>query len=200
MSDLVQTESMLRVIILIVPVLVLLVLVSVLIARRQEKRQRGPNASVKPAGEAHVTIQETARPMTLMERHSPAKAEACGEIAAVERQIAGAEASGAHHTMAAMYLVLAAHKRALGLDKEAQAALRSAAGIGAQHGPAHVHAVARLELAQAAFDHGDLTAACEQWQIARNAFQRDSKTAEADNVDKRMHANGCPTDWVLTDF
>ena len=200
MSDFVETEALLRGMILVVPVLVLLVLSGVLITRRQSKRQPGLSAPAQTSGKAHLSTQETAAPMTLMERHGPAKASACVEIAAVERQIAGAEASGAHDTIAAMYLVLAVHKRALGLDKEAQAALRSAAGIGAQHGPGHVHAAARLALAQTAYDQGDLTAACEQWQIARNAFQRDSKTADADEIDKRMRAHGCPTDWVLTDF
>ncbi len=200
MSDFRQTEALLQVFILIVPVLVLLVLISMLIARRRAKQQRLQNASAKQAGGPQVSIQETAAPMTLMEASSPARAEVCEEIVAIERQIAGAEAGGAHHTMAAMYLVLAARRRALGLEKEAQAALRSAAGVGAQYGPGHVHAAARIALAEAAFDHEDLTAACEQWQMARAAFQRDGKNAEADDVDKRMRANGCPTDWVLTDF
>ena len=138
--------------------------------------------------------------MSSMTPHVSARALASDEIAAIERQIADAEASGKHHVLAAMFLDLAAQNSALGLDKEAQSALRSAAGIGSQHGPPAVHAAARIALADAAYETGDLTTACEQWQLARTAFQRDGNAAEADGIDKRMRANGCPTDWVLTDF
>ncbi len=200
MSDVLQSEALLRVIILVVPVFVLLVLLSVLIARKRARRQRLLSAYTKPADEDRVSIQETATPMNSMTQHTSARSLARDEIAAIESQIAAAAASGKHHVMASMYLNLAAQNRALGLDKEAQSALRSAAGIGSQHGPEAAHAAARIALAEAAFDHGDLTAACEQWQLARMAFQRDGKTVEADGVDKRMRANGCPTDWVLTDF
>lgn len=200
MSEVLQTEALLRVTILIVPVLVLFVLGCLLMARKRTKRRHFLDASAKPAVETLLSNQETAAPMNSMSPHRSARALAHDEIAAIERQIADAEAGGWHHTMAAMYLLLAEQRRTLGLEKEAQSALRSAAGIGSQHGPGHVHAAARIALAEAAFDHGDLTAACEQWQIARMAFLSDGKTAEADDVDKRMRANGCPTDWVLTDF
>ena len=200
MSDVLQSEALLRAIILVVPVLVLLVLSSVLIARKRARRQRLLSAYAMPADEDRVTIQETATPMNSMNQHTSVRSLARDEIVAIERQIAAADASGKHHVMAAMYLDLAEQNRALGLDKEAQSALRSAAGIGSQHGPEYVHAAARIALAEAAVDHGDLTAACVQWQLARTAFQRDGKTAEADVVDKRMRANGCPTDWILTDF
>ena len=199
-SDVLQSEALLRAIILIVPVLVLFVLLSWLMAHKQAKRRHLVKAYDEPADEVRVSIQETATPMNSMTPHISAKALAHDEIVEIERQIAEANASGKHHVMAAMYLDLAAQNRALGLDKEAQSALRSAAGIGSQHGPEYVHAAARIALAEAAFDHGDLTAACEQLQLARTAFQRDGKTAEADGIDKRMRANGCPTDWVLTDF
>ena len=200
MSYVLQSEAFLRATILIVPVLVLFVLLSVLMARKQAKRRHLVEAFYEPADEHRESIQETATPMNLMTPHISAKALARDEIDAIERQIAEATASGKHHVVAAMYLDLAARNRALGLDKEAQYALRSAAGIGSQHGPEHVHAAARIALAEAAFDHGDLTAACEQMQLARTAFQRDGNSAEADGIDKRMRANGCPTDWVLTDF
>ena len=200
MSDVLQSEALLRVIVLIVPVLVLFVLLSVLMARKQAKRQRLLSAYAKPADIERESIQETATPMNSMTPHTSARSLARNEIVAIERQIADAKASGKHHVMAAMYLDLAAQNRALGLDKEAQSALRSAAGIGSQYGPEYVHATARIALAEAAFENGDLTTACEQWQLARTAFQRDGNAAEADGIDKRMRANGCPTDWVLTDF
>ncbi len=200
MSEVLQSEALLRAIILVVPVFVLLMLLSVLVARKRASRQHQLCAYAEPADKDRESIQETATPMNSMSQHTSARSLACDEIYAIELKIAAAEASGKHHVIAAMYLDLAAQNHALGLDKEAQSALRSAAGIGSQHGPDAAHAAARIALAQAAFDHGDLTAACEQWQLARMAFQRDGKTAEADVIDKRMRANGCPTDWVLTDF
>ncbi len=201
MSDVLQPEVLLQVLILTVPVLVLVVLISHLMARHRAKRHRPLTVvSTAPAMDALLSNQETATPMNSMSRHNSARALAHGEITAIEREIAAAEAGGKHHVMAAMYLLLAEQRRTLGLEKEAQSALRSAAGIGSQHGPGHVHAAARIALAEAALDHGDLTAACEQWQLARTAFQRDGKADEADDIDRRMRANGCPTDWVLTDF
>jgi hypothetical protein len=79
-------------------------------------------------------------------------------------------------------------------------ALRSAAGYASLHGPLGCHAAARLQLAEAAYSAGDLTSACEQWQMARGAFLEDGQMDEHARIDRRMRDNGCPTDWVLTDF
>ena len=48
--------------------------------------------------------------------------------------------------------------------------------------------------------NGDLTSACEQWQIARTAYLESGDTDQHARIEKRMRDNGCPTDWVLTDF
>lgn len=62
------------------------------------------------------------------------------------------------------------------------------------------HAAGRLELGDIMAKEGDLTTACEHWQIARQIFwDHDAKAKQAD-VDQRMIANHCPTDWVLNDF
>jgi hypothetical protein len=79
-------------------------------------------------------------------------------------------------------------------------ALRSAAGYGSLHGPPSAHGAARLALGEAAHLAGDLTSACEQWQMARTAFLEGGDTEQHDRIEKRMRENGCPTDWVLTDF
>ena len=79
-------------------------------------------------------------------------------------------------------------------------ALRAAAGCGALHGPRSAHAEARLQLGEAAYATGDLASACEQWQLARTAFLADGQKEQHARVEKRMRDNGCPTDWVLTDF
>ena len=89
---------------------------------------------------------------------------------------------------------------AAGEETAALNALRSAAGEAARHGPARVHAEARIELAEAAVRAGDPTSACEHWQMARMAFLEAGEKADGEKVDLRMRANGCPTDWVLTDF
>ena len=62
------------------------------------------------------------------------------------------------------------------------------------------HALSRLELADAALNAGDPITACEHWQMARMAFLDAGMKADGDRIDHRMRANGCPTDWVLTDF
>ena len=103
-------------------------------------------------------------------------------------------------TLAPLYLELAGLHRADAREADMLKALRSAAGLGAQHGPRSAHAAARLALAEAAFDAGDLTSACEQWQLARTALQEDGQKDAHARVEKRMRDHGCPTDWVLTDF
>lgn len=103
-------------------------------------------------------------------------------------------------TLAPLFLEMARHHKAVGDEQAYLAALRSAAGLGAQHGPRAAHAEARLQLAEAAFDAGDLTGACEQWQMARDALRDDGQKDAHARVEQRMRDNGCPTDWVLTDF
>ena len=115
-------------------------------------------------------------------------------------QINDATASSSKTALAPLYLELARLHRAAGNETASLAALRSAAGLSAQHGPRAAHAEARLELAEAAFKSGDLTGACEQWQMARTALHEDGQKDAHARVEKRMRDNGCPTDWVLTDF
>ncbi|MDX2308500.1 MAG: hypothetical protein NW216_09700 [Hyphomicrobium sp.] len=63
-----------------------------------------------------------------------------------------------------------------------------------------VHAAARLDLAEIARAEGDLTTACEHWQIARGILHEEKRARERDEVTERMRAHRCPTDWVLTNF
>lgn len=62
------------------------------------------------------------------------------------------------------------------------------------------HAAARLELGDIMANEQDLTSACEHWQIARQIFWDHGAKAQQAEVDQRMMANHCPTDWVLNDF
>jgi hypothetical protein len=55
-------------------------------------------------------------------------------------------------------------------------------------------------LGDLAHKDGDLTTACEHWQIARALFVELKQDGAHESVEVRMLRNGCPTDWVLTDF
>ncbi len=122
------------------------------------------------------------------------------DVATLRRKLDHAEASANMIDVAPIYLAIAEAHGQHG-DREAQmTALRSAAGIAAKHGPLAAHARARLEMADAAYEAGDLTGACEQWQLARTALLADGQLAEHARVDKIMRDHQCPTDWVLMDF
>jgi hypothetical protein len=118
----------------------------------------------------------------------------------IRARIAAAEANRETQTLASLYLELARAEGAAGNGTAELQALRSAAGLGALHGPKTTHAAARLALAEIAVRSGDMTTACEHWQIARIAYSEAGAVAQSDSIDKLMRENGCPTDWVLTDF
>lgn len=61
-------------------------------------------------------------------------------------------------------------------------------------------AVARASLGEISFADGDLTTACEHWQLARDLFRDCGEHDMAEEVEERMSANQCPTDWVLNEF
>ena len=63
-----------------------------------------------------------------------------------------------------------------------------------------VHAEARLELAEIALSDGDLTSACEHWQMAKLMFHESGRRSDQDRVAELMRVQRCPTDWVLTNF
>ncbi len=121
-------------------------------------------------------------------------------VALLQLKLSQAESLAQNPGLARLYLDLAAAHRKAGDEAASLAALRSAAGLAAKDGPHSAHAEARLQLAEAAYDGGDLTGACEQWQMARVALQEAGDHQAQARVDKRMRDNGCPTDWVLTDF
>ncbi|MGL4395961.1 MAG: hypothetical protein ACRCS9_05425 [Hyphomicrobium sp.] len=120
--------------------------------------------------------------------------------AAISADIAAREAEGDRAATPPLYLALGRLLQSDGDVAKALTAFRSAAGLAAKHRLDGIHAEARLELAEAAFVAGDLTTACEHWQIARMAFLDGGAKPAADGVDRRMRSHGCPTDWVLTDF
>lgn len=118
----------------------------------------------------------------------------------IARRIDAAKAGNDNVALADLYLAQARAFQKLGDEKARMTALTAAAGYAALHGPEATHAVARMQLADAARNTGDLTSACEHWHLAREAFQASGQTEEHARVEKLMRENGCPTDWVLTEF
>lgn len=114
--------------------------------------------------------------------------------------IARCEASGDKTELAHLYIKQATAYVSAGRKDDAASRLRDAIRIAALNRLTAPHALARVELGDLYLANGDPITACEQWQIARNLFHDLAQPAARDDVDKRMLGNGCPTDWVLTDF
>jgi hypothetical protein len=188
-SDQATLEALLRGAILAVPVAMLFALLVLLAHRARGRRDRSATSaqSVSAPLLAEPPREATTRDIAV----------AMGEIG---KRIDTALSGGNKSELAALYLDLARGHQKLGDEKSRMSALRSAAGYGSLHGPLAAHAAARLELAEAAYLSGDLTSACEQWQLARSAYLEDGQMEPYARVEKRMRDNGCPTDWVLTDF
>jgi hypothetical protein len=197
-------EYLLRTSIIVLPLLVLLVLFFLLYSgsrRRQHDDSAGQVESNNERGHGEPLSRmgmpgaEAAAIVATCPVEAPVET-----IVVLEERLAGAEEAGEPVALAHIYLALGRARVAAGDENGALAALRSSAGLAALHKIGRVHAEARLELADAAFRAGDLTSACEHWQMARMAFLDERMAAEGDKVDSLMRSNGCPTDWVLTDF
>jgi hypothetical protein len=63
-----------------------------------------------------------------------------------------------------------------------------------------LHAEARIELAELARSDGDMTSACEHWQMAKVMFHETGQRPDQDRISDLMRQHRCPTDWVLTNF
>ncbi len=189
---------------LALPVALLATLGVILRMRVKARKNRNSQALVttfdsvpRAQGNSSISSQEVHTTGMHFDRNLHGAARAAG---AIETNIKTAETSGNVTVLSGLFLELARARAASGDEKGALVALRSAAGTGAKYGPKSAHAAARLELADAAYRAGDLTSACEQWQLARTAFQEAGQVPDQNHVDKLMRDHGCPTDWVLTDF
>lgn len=222
MPNITSLEMLLRSLIVALPLLVLIVLFFLLASRLRHRSQVPSKTQAPPSEVAAEAVQEASRPVQPAARttadastaaaaaasasgdtqvaEAPPQASQAAVIAAIESEIARAEAAEATVELAELYLSLGRAHMADGAEGEALSALRSAAGLAALHKAPKVHALARLELAEVAISHGDPTTACEHWQMARMAFLDAGSRVEGDKIDRRMRAQGCPTDWVLTDF
>lgn len=228
MPDIPSLEILLRYLIVALPALVLAVLFFLLAASRRTETvdQAEDVAPTRDASAKDAAAAQTHRESTLQSQpltawgfpllHTPVPApvhvpaaptvleltpqEAQEEATRLEAEITRAEDAEETVELAKLYLALGKARMVLGEEAAGLEALRSAAGLAGLYKAQRVHAEARLELAEAAVRHGDPTTACEHWQMARMAFLEDGAKAEGERIDRRMRAQGCPTDWVLTDF
>lgn len=116
--------------------------------------------------------------------------------------LAAAETKGEEDKLAALCVALAQQLVKDGEPPLKQPAdlLRKAIWTASRLGQKEVHALARVELGDIHREAGDLTTACEHWQLAR-ALYYELKMAKAhDATEERMLKHHCPTDWVLNDF
>lgn len=164
-----------------------LVLVVLFFARR-----RG-----RDAGKAAVRLE--AQSATVLVPASPpqrVKPDPAALLAAIHE----AETMGRLDPLPDLYLSLAQCRFDAGESTAAEELLRKCIlGAGSQRHKA-THASARLALGDLAHAAGDATTACEHWQIARALFYELKQPAQHSAAEQRMLRNGCPTDWVLTDF
>lgn len=62
------------------------------------------------------------------------------------------------------------------------------------------HAEARIELAELSRVDGDMTTACEHWQMAKQLFHDLDRREDTLRMADHMRLNRCPSDWILTGF
>lgn len=167
-------------------VMAALLVTLVMLAVRSRRKRRVGLTEVQPAA--------VSEPAAIVDR--AALDDGAALLAAVEE----AEAEGASHRLPGLYLSLARWRLAAGETRAAQEALRKCIRNATGAGTSDAHASARVLLGDIAQSSGDPVTACEHWQIARRLFHELKDTKEYSAVDARMIRNGCPTDWVLTDF
>jgi hypothetical protein len=155
-------------------------LIIFLAIRRRQRRARAPTA-------ADVSRAEPAVPTGL-------------DVAALTAAVSEAQSSGQLRRLPGLYLSLAHWRAEAGDVAAAEDLLRKSIHGAAEAGMGETHARARVALGDIALTAGDRATACEHWQIARGLFYDLKKTREHQDVEGRMLKNGCPTDWVLTDF
>ncbi len=197
MGDRATFETLLSAAVFVIAIAVLITLLALLLRRKPKRPAEissqpapaSPSPSPSPSPLAAGLDVATAEPQPPVE-----------DVETLNRKIEQALARGDKTALSGLYYDLAAGYERAGDTNARMVALRSAAGYGALHGPDTAHAAARVALAEAAQRAGDLTTACEQWQMAKTAYLKAGETGHHDSVEKRMRENGCPTDWVLTDF
>jgi hypothetical protein len=89
---------------------------------------------------------------------------------------------------------------AAGASEEATAQLRLCVRLASKLKQPAIEAAARLELGDLARASGDLTTACEHWQMARALYAALRRDIDTRAAELRMERARCPSDWVLNQF
>ena len=105
------------------------------------------------------------------------------------------------HVVSPETLLERAHAHLIaGASEEAAAQLRLCVRLASKLKQPAVEAAARLELGDLARASGDLTTACEHWQMARALYSSLRRDIDTRAAELRMERARCPSDWVLNQF
>lgn len=164
--------------------------------RRRPGRQRLETVAT---GRYGAPIETSSTPPPPAER-LPAPPTPTVNEAHLRCQLSAAERRSDQRSIATLSIALARQCRSAGEDRAAGDHLRHAIRAASSLGDKRLHGEARLELGDLAEAGGDLTTACEHWQMARALLDDPPGNAQGAAADARMRDHGCPTDWVLNDF
>lgn len=173
---------------LALPLLVMALMILLLQRRRPSSESAGKPAGAaaprppRAASGATVTANTAARPSRFTD------------------EIARAEAAGDEAALARLYLALARERTVVGEIGAAADFLRRSVRCASAQKIHKTHAQGRLELGDLERMSGDLTSACEHWQIARKIASDLGDGALVQAAEERMQRHGCPTDWILNEF
>ena len=203
-SAVVEVTGLAGTVALLVPFLILLAVI-VQASRAPAPKPRSAAGENSAALRAIPDGGPAAAGLGAEDRSVPAKAPAAAQAATeapLLKKIKDAEKEKASDevALAAHYLALAKDELAAGRADPAADHLRASVGAAARGKATGIQAQARLELAELARLSGDLTTACEHWQIARGLFFELKQKTELAETEGLMRRHGCPTDWVLNDF
>jgi hypothetical protein len=167
--------------------------IAVFLLLRHRRQRRGAPAAPTPDVAPPAAAERAPERDSAASAHAVPEAEPRGETGKTSE-------TGDAGELPDRCLSLAQRRIEAGETADAEALLRKSIRGAASADLKETHARARLALGDLAHRSGDLTTACEHWQIARALFHELKKTGDHELVEGRMLRNGCPTDWVLTDF
>jgi hypothetical protein len=186
--------------------LVAMALTIILLQRRRTSRDRGrrPSAAAAPARERGpapgVAAPEPGPGPSAAAAASPAARAGVKAPRRLTDEIARAEAAGDEAALARLCLALARERTVVGEIAAAADLLRRSIRCASLQKLHETHGRARLELGDLERMSGDLTSACEHWQMARKIASDLHDAALLRAAEERMQRHGCPTDWVLNEF
>lgn len=128
------------------------------------------------------------------------KKSALFDVSALRRTINRSKSRGDTQAMLEATLKLSRLLLDQGQPKEASGLLRDAATLAAKSKFESEHAEVRVELANLAKADGDMTSACEHWQIALQLYHDLNRKEDRDKIANCMKECGCPTGWFLNSF